>query len=128
VTGALSALLPAAQGGGRLLDPPLVLGSARLVVHLLGDAEGSCGPQDLHAFDVPRPATDTRIDPQPDTDTGLTSRCTSGSAEAQSGDGTGRGPKHELDHRLTCMPRTMRISRTPRSTWTVPSATKPYLR
>jgi len=34
----------------------------------------------------------------------------------------------ELDYRLCCMPRTMRISRTPPSTWAVPSATKPCLR
>jgi hypothetical protein len=34
----------------------------------------------------------------------------------------------ELDYRLCCMPPTMWISRTPSSTWAVPSATKPCLR
>ena len=37
-------------------------------------------------------------------------------------------PAAELDYRLCCTTRTMRISRTPPSTWAVPSATKPYLR
>jgi len=39
-----------------------------------------------------------------------------------------REPARELDYLLCCLPRTMRISRTPRSTWAVPSATKPCLR
>ena len=34
----------------------------------------------------------------------------------------------DLDYRLCCTTRTMRISRTPPSTWAVPSATKPCLR
>jgi hypothetical protein len=37
-------------------------------------------------------------------------------------------PAAELDYRLCCTTRTMRISRTPFSTWAVPSATKPCLR
>ena len=49
-------------------------------------------------------------------------------AEAHPGDGASREPAGDLDYRLCCMPRTMRISRTPSSTWAVPSATKPCLR
>jgi hypothetical protein len=49
-------------------------------------------------------------------------------AEAHPGDDASREPARELDQRLCCMPRTMRISRTPPSTWAVPSATKPCLR
>ena len=37
-------------------------------------------------------------------------------------------PAGELDYRPCCLPRTMRISRTPPSNWVVPSATKPCLR
>src|SRR5215211_6630164 len=37
-------------------------------------------------------------------------------------------PARELDYRLCCRPWTMRISRTPPSTWTLPSATEPCLR
>ncbi len=44
------------------------------------------------------------------------------------GDDASREPARELDYRLCCMPRTMRISRTPPSTWAIPSATKPCLR
>jgi hypothetical protein len=49
-------------------------------------------------------------------------------AEAHPGDHASRETARELDYRLCCMPRTMRISRTPPSTWAVPSATKPCLR
>jgi hypothetical protein len=44
------------------------------------------------------------------------------------GHNAGWEPAAELDYRLCCTSRTMRISRTPSSTWTVPSATKPCLR
>ena len=43
-------------------------------------------------------------------------------------DDASREPPAELDYLLCCLPRTMRISRTPLSTWAVPSATKPCLR
>jgi hypothetical protein len=45
-----------------------------------------------------------------------------------SGDDACRQPAGQLDYRLCCMPRTMRISRTPPSTWAIPSARKPCLR
>jgi len=49
-------------------------------------------------------------------------------AEAMPGDDARRQRPGELDYRPCCTPRTMRISRTPSSTWAVPSATKPCLR
>ena len=45
----------------------------------------------------------------------------------RSGEDASQEPARELDYPL-CLPRTMRISRTPSSTWAVPSATKPCLR
>lgn len=39
-----------------------------------------------------------------------------------------RSPPRELDYRLCCGSRTMRISGTPPSTWAAPSATKPCFR
>ncbi len=55
-------------------------------------------------------------------------RATAGTARAHPGDDASREPAREPDYRLCCMPRTMRISRTPLSTWAVPSGTKPCLR
>jgi hypothetical protein len=54
--------------------------------------------------------------------------CTACTAEAGPGDGARREHASELDYRLCCLPRTMRISRTPPWTWAAPSATKPCLR
>ena len=44
------------------------------------------------------------------------------------GGGAAGGHTREPDYRLCSVPRIMRISRTPLSTWTAPSATKPCLR